>query len=80
MTRQFRSSTGRMWAVQIAKTDLLRIGSRATVATGEVLRFSSVDGLICDLEDYPADWERFTETGLLSLLGMAMADWTRRVG
>ena len=78
--RQFKSSTGRQWAVQLAKTDVVRIGTRSTLATGEVLRFSSRDGLVCDLEEFPSDWERFTETGLLSLLGMAMADWTRRVG
>ena len=78
--RQFRSSTGRMWSVRLERTDILRIGTRAAVASGEVLRFASADGLICDLEDYPSDWERFTETGLLSLLGQAMADWTRRVG
>ena len=75
--RKFRSSTGRMWSVEIAHADQLRIGGRrSTIATtSEVLRFSSPDGLVCDLEDYPSDWDRFTETGLLSLLGQAMADW-----
>ncbi len=78
--RQFRSNTGRMWSVRLERVDLVRIGRRDAIAQGEVLRFSSVDGLICDLEEFPSDWERFTETGLLSLLGMAMSDWTRRVG
>ena len=75
--RKFRSSTGRMWSVDIAEADQLRIGSRrSTIATTtQVLRFSSPDGLICDLEEYPSDWDRFTEQGLLSLLGQAMVDW-----
>lgn len=75
--RRFRSSTGRMWSVDIADADQLRIGSKqATIATSSrVLRFSSGDGLVCDLENYPSDWDRFTDTGLLSLLGQAMADW-----
>jgi hypothetical protein len=75
--RKFRSSTGRMWSVEVAQADQLRIGShRSTIATStEVLRFSSRDGLICDLENYPSDWDRFTDMGLLSLLGQAMADW-----
>ena len=75
--RRFRSSTGRMWSVDVARAEQLRIGSqRSTIATGaEVLRFASPDGLICDLEDYPSDWDRFTEQGLLSLLGQAMTDW-----
>ena len=74
--RKFRSSTGRMWSVDVATADHLRIGTRrSTIESSEVLRFYSADGLVCDLEKYPADWDRFTETGLLSLLGQAMADW-----
>ena len=74
--RQFRSTTGRMWSVQLERVEHLRIGSQSTIAvSGKVLRFHSPDGMICDLEEYPPDWERFTETGLLSLLGRAMAEW-----
>ena len=75
--RKFRSSTGRMWSVDVARADQLRIGDqRSTIATSSrVLRFSSGDGLVCDLESFPSDWDRFTDTGLLSLLGQAMADW-----
>lgn len=75
--RRFRSSTGRMWKVEVAEADQLRIGGpRSTIATSsQVLRFSSTDGLICDLEEYPSDWDRFTEQGLYSLLGQAMIDW-----
>ena len=75
--RKFRSSTGRMWSVDIVEADQVRIGSgRPTIATSsQVLRFTSPDGLVCDLEEYPSDWDRFTEQGLYSLLGQAMVDW-----
>ena len=74
--RRFRSSTGRMWSVDVARTDQLTLGQRSTIATStDVLRFASPDGLVCDLVDYPTDWDRFTEQGLLSLLGQAMTDW-----
>ena len=69
-----------MWSVQLERVDQLRIGGNADTTSGEVLRFSSTDGLICDLDEYPSDWDRFTEKGLLSLLGQAMAAWTRPVG
>ena len=75
--RRFRSSTGRMWSVDVTRTEQLRIGTRrSTVETSTpVLRFASPDGLVCDLEEFPSDWDRFTEQGLLSLLGQAMTDW-----
>jgi hypothetical protein len=65
--RQFRSSSGRTWTVQIARTD-------NPMSTGDVLRFWS-HGLTCELADWPADWERLSDSSLQSLLDRALTEW-----
>ncbi len=67
--RQFRSASGRTWTVQIARSD-------NPLSNGDALRFWS-QGLVCELTDWPADWERLPESALMSLLDRALTEWVK---
>lgn len=69
MLRQFQSSSGRTWCVQLAPTNRVD-----RVPGHDVLRFWS-PGLTCDLEEWPADWDRCPEPKLKDLLDRALNEW-----
>ena len=62
-SRTFTSPSGRRWTAVLAAAS----GSRGPAV---VLRFSSGE-VVFDLEDWPADWETFSDEDLVLLLRAA---------
>jgi hypothetical protein len=64
LLRTFTGPSGRLWMV--TPTEL---GSGA--ATTVVLRFSSNDGVLLDLDSWPDDWDRYPPSKLVELAQLA---------
>lgn len=62
-SRTFTSPSGRQWTAALAAAPV-RIG------TAVVLRFTSGE-LVLDLEDWPVDWDTFSDADLVLLLRAA---------
>jgi hypothetical protein len=60
LLRTFSGPSGRHWMVTPRE-----IGSDASAAT--VLRFTSSDGVVLDLEQWPDDWDRYSPAQLVEL-------------
>ena len=72
MMRQFQSASGRSWSAETF--ELEHLASAPTSSPTEVLRFMS-PGLVCDLRNPPADWDKLPEPRLLELLDKALTEW-----
>ena len=72
--RQFQSASGRSWSVDLERIIPPTDDGQSSAEPKPVLRFSS-PGLICDLSEWPEDWEQLPEPQILSLLDKALTEW-----
>jgi hypothetical protein len=72
--RHFLTPSGGRWTASTCRITHCSFGSGSSlVVAGSVLRFCSADGITFDLEDYPSNWESFSDSGLVALLRIATA-------
>ena len=69
MRHFFTAGGRRRWTATLCDVTRWDFGSRTAIAiSGEILRFTSSDGLVVNIHEWPENWQEISDESLVDLL------------